>query len=71
MSFHKKKFVNPHKLEKRLQMLSKESHLRKETVRQLLYYFQHLTTRTNGKMPRSLFRQEMTGRWACTDRQTD
>ena len=55
-----KKYVNPHKLEKKLQTLSKDSKLKKETVKQLLFYFSHVTRTTGGRMPRSQFRQEMT-----------
>ncbi|XP_076438216.1 calaxin-like [Babylonia areolata] len=62
-----KKYVNSHKLEKKLQKLSKESHLKRETVKQLLHYFDSLTKSTANRMPRSQFRMEMTCRFNLMD----
>ncbi|KAK7109368.1 calaxin-like [Littorina saxatilis] len=67
MSVFKKKFVNPHKLEKKIVTLSKESKLKRETVKQLMYYFQTITKKYGGKMPRTQFRQEMTSRFNLMD----
>ncbi|KAL8575112.1 hypothetical protein ACOMHN_055105 [Nucella lapillus] len=66
-SAYNKKFVNPHKLERKLQLLSRDSHLKRETVKQLLHYFHSLTSNSGGKMPRSQFRMEMTCRFNLMD----
>ncbi|KAK7478943.1 hypothetical protein BaRGS_00029810 [Batillaria attramentaria] len=64
---HRKKFVNPHKFERRVAGLSRDSKLSKDLVKQLMHYFNSITINPPGKMNRNMFRMEFTMRFNLMD----
>ncbi|PVD30224.1 hypothetical protein C0Q70_09486 [Pomacea canaliculata] len=64
---HRKPYISVHKHQMRLKKLCRESSLPVDKVRQLIDYFNFVTTNPPGKMPRAQFRAEMTELFTLND----